>query len=236
MREQLIDANVASLDAVLITHEHADHTHGMDDLRPIYMAMRRRLDIHVDATTAEALRRKFGYIFETPPGSSYPPMAEERRIRAGEPIVVEGAGGPIEAIPFVLEHGDIGADAPLFNHRRIGAAGRRLEDVTKLAPQRFGRRRVDMNSETSPHRHVDRPEIVDAVSMVGVLVADQHGVEASDVRVDQLLAQVRRRVDQRLRASLRPVAHDQNRAAAATIARIVGVAGAPPLGHARHAR
>ena len=109
MREQLIDANVAHLDAVLITHEHADHTHGIDDLRPIYMAMRRRLDIHVDAPTSEALRRKFGYIFETPPGSSYPPMAEERRIRAGEPIVVEGAGGPIEAMPFDLEHGDIGA-------------------------------------------------------------------------------------------------------------------------------
>jgi phosphoribosyl 1,2-cyclic phosphate phosphodiesterase len=94
---------------VLISHEHADHTHGMDDLRPIYMAMRRRLDIYVDATTSAALRRKFGYIFETPPGSSYPPMAIERRIRAGEPIVVEGAGGAIEAIPFALEHGDIGA-------------------------------------------------------------------------------------------------------------------------------
>jgi len=109
LREQLIDADVARLDAVLISHEHADHTHGMDDLRPIYMAMRRRLDIHVDAATSEALRRKFGYIFATPPGSSYPPMAQERRIRAGEPIVVEGAGGPIETIPFDLEHGDIGA-------------------------------------------------------------------------------------------------------------------------------
>ena len=109
LREQLIAANVAHLDAVLISHEHADHTHGMDDLRPIYMAMRRRLDIYADTTTSAALRRKFGYIFETPPGSSYPPMAEERRIRAGEPIVIEGAGGPIEAIPFDLDHGDIRA-------------------------------------------------------------------------------------------------------------------------------
>ena len=109
LRAQLIDANVAYLDGVLITHEHADHTHGMDDLRPIYMAMHRRLDIHFDAPTSQALRRKFGYIFETPPGSSYPPMAQERRIRAGEPVVVEGAGGPIEAIPFDLDHGDIGA-------------------------------------------------------------------------------------------------------------------------------
>ena len=109
LREQLIDAHVAHLDAVLISHEHADHTHGMDDLRPIYMAMRRRLDIYVDATTSAALRRKFGYIFETPPGSSYPPMAEERRIRAGEPIAITGAGGPIEATPFELDHGEIHA-------------------------------------------------------------------------------------------------------------------------------
>jgi phosphoribosyl 1,2-cyclic phosphate phosphodiesterase len=106
---QLIDANVAHLDGVLISHEHADHTHGMDDLRPIYMAMHHRLAIHVDAPTSAALRRKFGYIFETPPGSSYPPMAQERRISAGEPIVVEGAGGPIEAIPFDLDHGEISA-------------------------------------------------------------------------------------------------------------------------------
>ena len=81
-----------------------------------------------------------------------------------------------------------GADAPLFNHRRIGAAGRRLEDVTEFAPQRFGGRRVDMDSETSPHRHVDRPEIVDAMRMVGVLVGDQHGVEMGHVRAEQLLA------------------------------------------------
>jgi phosphoribosyl 1,2-cyclic phosphate phosphodiesterase len=93
----------------MISHEHADHTHGIDDLRPIYMAMHRRLDIHVDARTSGALRRKFGYIFETPPGSSYPPMAEERRIRPGESIVVDGPGGPIEATPFDLEHGDIAA-------------------------------------------------------------------------------------------------------------------------------
>ena len=109
LRAQLLAANVAHLDAVLITHQHADHTHGIDDLRPIYMAMRRRLDVYVDSPTSQALRRKFGYVFETPPGSSYPPMAQERRIQAGEPIVVEGAGGPIEAIPFDLEHGDIDA-------------------------------------------------------------------------------------------------------------------------------
>ena len=45
LREQLIDANVDWLDGVLITHEHADHTHGIDDLRPMFIHKRQRIDI-----------------------------------------------------------------------------------------------------------------------------------------------------------------------------------------------
>ena len=109
LRAQLVDAEVAHLDGVLITHEHADHTHGIDDLRPIYLAMRRRLDIYVDEPTSQALRRKFAYVFETPRGSSYPPIALERRIHAGQRVAVEGPGGAIEATPFDLDHGEISA-------------------------------------------------------------------------------------------------------------------------------
>jgi phosphoribosyl 1,2-cyclic phosphate phosphodiesterase len=71
--------------------------------------MRRRLDIYVDAPTGQALRTKFGYVFETPAGGSYPAMANERRVVGGEPIVIEGPGGPIEAAPFHVRHGDIAA-------------------------------------------------------------------------------------------------------------------------------
>ncbi|THD43710.1 MAG: MBL fold metallo-hydrolase [Bradyrhizobium sp.] len=109
LRAQLIDAEVSRLDGVLITHEHADHTHGIDDLRPIYMAMRRRLDIHVDEPTSRALRAKFAYVFETPPGSGYPPMATEKRLTPGEPIVIEGPGGPLRATGFAVEHGESAA-------------------------------------------------------------------------------------------------------------------------------
>jgi len=109
LRAQLIEADVGHIDGVLITHEHADHTHGIDDLRPIYLATRRRLDIYADAPTSRALRAKFGYVFETPPGSAYPPMANERRVTPGETIVIEGAGGPIEAVAFEITHGDISA-------------------------------------------------------------------------------------------------------------------------------
>jgi len=107
LRLQLIDAGVAHLDGVLITHEHADHTHGIDDLRPIVMAMHKRVDLYVNETTSKALRKKFTYVFETPPGSSYPPIVSEKRLKAGEPSVIEGQGGAIAATPFDLEHGDI---------------------------------------------------------------------------------------------------------------------------------
>jgi phosphoribosyl 1,2-cyclic phosphate phosphodiesterase len=109
LRWQLIDAEVARLDAVLMTHAHADHCHGIDDLRPLTIATRRRIDIHMDAPTSRELRAKFGYIFETPEGSSYPPIAREHRLTAGTAVEVNGPGGTIAATPFDLEHGDITA-------------------------------------------------------------------------------------------------------------------------------
>ena len=74
LREQLLDAEVRRLDAVLFTHEHADHTHGIDDLRPLVIAMRRRMPVYMDRVTGELLMSRFAYCFETPPGSQYPPI------------------------------------------------------------------------------------------------------------------------------------------------------------------
>jgi phosphoribosyl 1,2-cyclic phosphate phosphodiesterase len=109
LRMQLIDAGVADLDGVLISHEHADHTHGIDDLRPIAIAAHKRVEVHMDDATSRVMRNRFAYIFETPPGGSYPPIVNERRLTAGKLCVIEGQGGAIEAMPFDLEHGDITA-------------------------------------------------------------------------------------------------------------------------------
>lgn len=106
---QLIDAEVNALDAVLFTHEHADHTHGIDDLRGLVMRRRARLDVYSDEATAAILHSRFGYCFETPPGSDYPPILNDRRIYPNRDVVIQGAGGPVSAKAILLEHGTIPA-------------------------------------------------------------------------------------------------------------------------------
>ncbi|MCI4662595.1 MAG: MBL fold metallo-hydrolase [Neomegalonema sp.] len=113
LREQLLEARVSTLDAVLITHDHADHTHGIDDLRQVVFNTRRRVPIWMDGRTHEVLRARFGYTFETPLGSDYPPILDLHLISdfgmAAPPLRIEGAGGVIEAIPFRVQHGNIEA-------------------------------------------------------------------------------------------------------------------------------
>ena len=107
LREQLLDANVDRLDGVLYTHEHADHIHGIDDLRAFFIKQRQLIDVYLDEHTATVARTRFGYCFETPPGSEYPPIVREHRLAAGQPVTIEGPGGPITALPILQEHGDI---------------------------------------------------------------------------------------------------------------------------------
>ncbi len=107
LREQLIDADVKSLDGVLITHAHADHVHGIDDLRPLVFHQRRRVDLYMDERTSELMRRRFGYCFETPPGSSYPPIVNAHDMRAGREVAIKGPAGFLSALPFIQDHGDI---------------------------------------------------------------------------------------------------------------------------------
>jgi len=107
LREQLLDADVDWLDAVFYTHAHADHTHGIDDLRSLVIKHRRRVDVYLDEPTGRALHARFGYCFRSPPGSEYPPIVTEHRLAAGRPVTVEGEGGTVTALPFLQEHGSI---------------------------------------------------------------------------------------------------------------------------------
>ena len=109
LREQLIDANVDHLDAVFMTHEHADQTHGMDDLRSVVMHMRSRIPVYMNRSTSRDVLLRFGYCFNEAPGSGYPPILEHRAIEAGDEQTIEGKGGPLTLKPFLLQHGNIPA-------------------------------------------------------------------------------------------------------------------------------
>lgn len=106
-RAQLLATRATALDAVLFTHDHADHTHGIDDLRMVAYAMKKRVEVYFDLATGRSLRERFAYCFETPEGSSYSPILNGTEIDPATPITIKGAGGAITAVPIPQIHGDI---------------------------------------------------------------------------------------------------------------------------------
>jgi phosphoribosyl 1,2-cyclic phosphate phosphodiesterase len=109
VRMQLIDAGVDRLDALLLNHPHADHIHGLDDVRPLTMQMRRMIDCYLDAPTWDTVGHRFAYLFKTPSGSAYPPLLVPHLVAPGAAVAPEGPAGALEALPFRLNHGDIDA-------------------------------------------------------------------------------------------------------------------------------
>ena len=107
LREQLLSAEVKRLDGVIYTHDHADHTHGIDDLRMLCYMQRRRIDVWADPRTLGLLRRRFDYCFESPPGSSYPPIVTGHAIENFAPVTIGGPGGDLTFQSFPQIHGDI---------------------------------------------------------------------------------------------------------------------------------
>ncbi|WP_421850267.1 MBL fold metallo-hydrolase [Oricola sp.] len=106
-RQQMLAASVTQLDGVVYTHPHADHIHGIDDLRTLVLYQKRLMDIWADAPTERRLREAFSYCFETPAGSSYPPILRANPIDHATPFAVEGPGGPIRFEPLPQQHGSI---------------------------------------------------------------------------------------------------------------------------------
>lgn len=105
LRCQMLDAGIGQLDAVVFTHQHADHVHGIDDLRMIVFNMRRRLPVWADGPTQEALISRFGYAFVQPKGSPYPPILELNTLDG--PVTIDGEAGEVTLVPFRVGHGAI---------------------------------------------------------------------------------------------------------------------------------
>lgn len=139
-RAQMLAASVTHIDAVVYTHAHADHIHGIDDLRGYWINQRHLIETYSDATTFARLYEGFGYCYQTPDGSNYPPILMHRTIEHYEPFSVNGAGGEIVFEPLTQTHGTvfslgfrIGAfayctDVSDFPERTVGA----LRDLDTL--------------------------------------------------------------------------------------------------------
>lgn len=116
MREQLNAAGVDRLDAVIWTHDHADHTHGIDDLRQVFHTMRRPVAGFAHPHTIRRLKHRFDYVFDGGggyrPTATIEPLGETRRI------------GDIDITSVDQPHGDIFATGLKFekNGKAIGYA------------------------------------------------------------------------------------------------------------------
>ena len=106
LREQMLAAGATRVDAVLYTHDHADQTHGVDDLRVFALRRRKRVPAWMDAATRSALTGRFDYIFESKEG--YPAIVEAHDLPAhGVSWNIDGAGGDIPVLTFDQAHGPI---------------------------------------------------------------------------------------------------------------------------------
>ena len=127
LRYQTAAAGVKRLDAVLYTHDHADQTHGIDDLRVFFLTSRKRTPCYMDAATRETMTARFGYIFHSKTG--YPAICDVRDLPAYDAWwAVEGPSGAIPILHFDQDHGSVRSVG-----YRIGPVGY-CSDVVDLPP------------------------------------------------------------------------------------------------------
>ena len=106
MREQLLAARVERLDAVVLTHEHADQCHGIDDLRALVLRAMKRIPVHMDARTAQIIGDRFRYCFEG--AGAYPAILDRHEdVEAGQVLTIRGAGGDLNLLALAQDHGGV---------------------------------------------------------------------------------------------------------------------------------
>ena len=110
LREQLLDAGIQHIDAVLYTHDHGDQTHGMDDLRAIAYRHRSQIPVYMNVETKIDLYTRFAYCFNKPEGRIHPPILKlEQIIKKGDNLKIPGPGGIVDVNVFEVGHGSINA-------------------------------------------------------------------------------------------------------------------------------
>jgi len=107
LRESLLEVGADSIDGVFYTHDHADHTHGIDDLRVYALNTQARLPVYFDASTGALITAKFEYCFRNSHSGAYPAILKPHEIQALQPVTLGGKGGLVTLTPFAQTHGEI---------------------------------------------------------------------------------------------------------------------------------
>ena len=106
LREQLLSAKVGRVDALLYTHDHADQSHGIDDMRAIAYRMRQRIPTYMDEHTKTFVFKRFEYCFNMPDGRVHPAILDLQPLfSSGDKFQIDGAGGSICITALGLSHG-----------------------------------------------------------------------------------------------------------------------------------
>ena len=153
---QTAEAGARRMDAVLLTHDHADQTHGIDDIRAFFIRQRARIACHMDAATEESLKRRFGYIFTGEGG--YPAIADIHQLPAhGTGWRVDGPSGAIPVVTFEQEHGGIKSIGYRFDNVAYSSDVVALDEAAFAALQNLDVWIVDaLRWRPHPtHAHVD---------------------------------------------------------------------------------
>lgn len=166
LRLQLVRAGIRDLDAVLYTHEHSDHTSGMDDLRIFSVRKRETVPLYGPARALQRVRTMFPYIFD-PEGPTFPgtsrPLLDLRPLEAGVEVHIGG----VPVLPLAFEHGHI----EVFGYR-VGPVAY-VTDVKRVPPEaraRLAGVRVLVLSALwwRPHTtHLSIPEAIETAQAIG---------------------------------------------------------------------
>jgi phosphoribosyl 1,2-cyclic phosphate phosphodiesterase len=166
LRIQLIAAGLSRVDAVIYTHEHADHINGIDDLRTFSVRRRQPLPIYGPAETLDRLRASFNYIFDDavrPYEGTSKPTLEMHALEPGRPVSVAG----VQVLPLAFDHGHL----RVFGYR-IGSLAY-ITDVKSIPEaQRASLRGLDVLVINalwwrSHPTHLSIPEAVETAQALG---------------------------------------------------------------------
>lgn len=110
LRQQLLDADIGRIDALIVTHDHADHCHGIDDLRPLAQALGKPVPLYARRHDLELLQGRFAYAFAQ--AGIYPPVVEplalDQQLLWGDAVLrfVDQPHGGITSLGMRIEEGE----------------------------------------------------------------------------------------------------------------------------------